>query len=146
MSAAAIGIVYNLYKTYKIDTQHIAQEVAKWLSDRGENVYIFSTHYENNEEFEKDLGATRLKLAIVFGGDGTVLYAARLLAPHGVPLLCINAGSLGFISETALEDLYPSLEKLLSGEYVIQERSMLKIEVLTEHYQPRLIFHNYTKN
>lgn len=141
MSAPAIGIVYNLYKTYKCDTQHIAQEVAQWLSERGENVYIFSNHYESNEAFEEDLGSTRLKMALVFGGDGTVLYAARLLAPHGVPLLCINAGSLGFISETALEDLYPSLEKMLAGEYVIQERTMLKIEVLDENYQSRLVFH-----
>lgn len=141
MTAPAIGIVYNLYKTYKCDTQHIAEEVAQWLSERGENVYIFSKYYNSNEEFEQDTDKVRLKMALVFGGDGTVLYAARLLAPHGIPLLCINAGSLGFISETALEELYPALEKLMAGEYVIQERTMLKIEVLDEHYQSRFISH-----
>lgn len=141
MSPPAIGIVYNLYKSYKCDTQHIAHEVARWLEERGENVFMFSSHYESNAAFEKDTGGVRLKMALVLGGDGTVLYAARLLAPLGIPLLCINAGSLGFISETALEDLYPALEKLLAGEYVIQERNMLKIEVLDEHYQSRFLFH-----
>ena len=141
MQTPAIGIIYNLYKTYRCDTQHIAQEVARWLSERGENVYIFASHYDSNEEFEKDTRDVRLKMALVLGGDGTVLYAARMLAPHGVPLLCINAGSLGFISETTLEDLYPSLEKVLAGEYVLQERSMLQIEVSDENHQPRLLFH-----
>lgn len=141
MPGPAIGIVYNLYKTYKCDTQHIAQEVAQWLTDRGENVHIFSNFYNSNEEFEAETQDVRLKLALVFGGDGTVLYAARLLAPHGVPMLCINAGSLGFIAETALEDLYPALERVLAGEYVIQERAMLQFEVLDENYQRRLLFH-----
>lgn len=141
MAVPAIGIIYNLYKTYRCDTQHIAQEVAQWLAARGENVYVFASHYDSNEAFEKDTSDVRLKMALVLGGDGTVLYAARLLAPHGVPLLCVNAGSLGFISETALEDLYPALERLLAGEYVIQERSMMQIEVLDENYQQRLIFH-----
>ncbi len=141
MPGPAIGIVYNLYKTYKCDTQHIAQEVAQWLTDRGENVHIFSNFYNSNEEFEAETQDVRLKLALVFGGDGTVLYAARLLAPHGVPMLCINAGSLGFIAETALEDLYPALERVLAGEYVIQERAMLQFEVLDENYQQRLLFH-----
>jgi len=141
MSAPAIGIVYNLYKTYKCDTQHIAEEVAQWLTERGENVYVFSSYYDSNEEFEADTEDVRLKMAIVLGGDGTVLYAARLLAPHGIPLHCINAGSLGFISETALDDLYPSLERLLAGEYVIQERAMLQIEILDENYDSKRVFH-----
>lgn len=138
---SAIGIIYNLYKTYRHDAQDIANAVARWLFERGEQVYVFTSHYNTIEEFETDTKDVSLKMVLVFGGDGTVLYATRLLAPFSVPMLCINTGSLGFISEIPLEELYPALDQLLAGRYLIQERNMLHIEILDEHKNSRLNFH-----
>ncbi len=67
--------------------------------------------------------------AIVLGGDGTVLSAFRQLAPCGVPLLTVNTGHMGFLTETYLNQLSQALDKLLVGEYEIEERSMLTVQV-----------------
>lgn len=129
----AVGIIYNLYKTYKKDARTTAEDVAQWLETKGEEVYLFTQHYDNLESFEHDSKGKKLKYCIVFGGDGTVLYAARLLSPYGIPLLCINTGSLGFISEIPLESVYPSLDKILHGHFIVQERSMLRIDIEDEN-------------
>lgn len=68
--------------------------------------------------------AQTCELLIVFGGDGTLLKAARDVAEFGLPLLGINLGRLGFMSEIELED-FESLDKLIAGEYRIEKRMML---------------------
>jgi NAD+ kinase len=63
---------------------------------------------------------------IVLGGDGTLLSVARLLEERDVPILGVNLGSVGFLTETAVADLFPSLEKVLDGQYTVQQRIRLK--------------------
>ena len=70
--------------------------------------------------------------AIVLGGDGTVLSACRQLAPCGIPLLTVNTGHMGFLTETFVNQLPQAIERLESGEYQIEERSMLTVQVLRE--------------
>jgi NAD+ kinase len=70
------------------------------------------------------------ELGIVLGGDGTVLAAARVFARQQVPLLCVNLGSLGFLTEARISDLYPSLEAWVSGTGKIEERTMLNAQLL----------------
>lgn len=70
-----------------------------------------------------------IAFAIVLGGDGTVLSAFRQLAPCGIPLLTVNTGHMGFLTETYLNQLAQALDKLLAGEYEIEERSMLTVKV-----------------
>jgi NAD+ kinase len=70
-----------------------------------------------------------LALALVLGGDGTVLSAARQTAPIGVPILTINTGHLGFLAEAYLKDLERVLEHVVRGEWGIEERSMLVVSV-----------------
>jgi NAD+ kinase len=65
----------------------------------------------------------------VFGGDGTLLYAARLAAGSATPILGINLGSLGFLTEVKLERMKPAFEALLSGNYHLEDRMLLKVEV-----------------
>ena len=70
--------------------------------------------------------------AIVLGGDGTVLSAFRQLAPCGIPLLTVNTGHMGFLTETYVNQLPQALEKLLAGDYTIEERTMLTVQLLRE--------------
>ena len=69
--------------------------------------------------------SSRADLAIVVGGDGTLLASARLMAAHGVPLVGVNLGRLGFLTDIAAKDLLPSMEALLDGQYTEEERMLL---------------------
>ena len=74
--------------------------------------------------------AEQAQLLLVLGGDGTLLAAARVAAPLGIPILPINMGSLGFLTSFQLEDLYPALEETLAGHFSSSERVMLSVELL----------------
>lgn len=74
-----------------------------------------------------------MEFAVVLGGDGTVLSAFRQVAPIGVPLLTVNTGHMGFLTETYLNLLPQALEKVIAGEYEIEERSMLAVRLFREN-------------
>src|SRR5512134_538694 len=69
-------------------------------------------------------------LAIVVGGDGTMLAAARNLARHRVPLAGINQGRVGFMTDIALKDIQSSVGAILDGQYSVEERTLLEAEIL----------------
>ena len=71
----------------------------------------------------------RADLAVALGGDGTMLRAARLLAPHSIPLLGINYGHLGFLSGTDMAGFRRGCRDILRGKFLVAERSMLSVEV-----------------
>ena len=73
--------------------------------------------------------AATAQLLLVLGGDGTLLAAARVAALHGIPILPINMGSLGFLTSFTVEELYPALEVTLAGRYSVSERVMLKVSL-----------------
>ncbi len=75
-----------------------------------------------------DLGA-RADLAIVLGGDGTMLSIARRLAPHDVPLIGINLGRLGFLTDIPLAKMESTLEAMLAGHYQEERRTLLHASV-----------------
>src|SRR5687767_6895316 len=76
--------------------------------------------------------AVTADLALVAGGDGTLLAAARLLGDRQVPILAINYGGLGFLTEVTLQEMYPALERVLEGKFVIDHRMMMDITVAQE--------------
>jgi NAD+ kinase len=75
-----------------------------------------------------DIGA-RADLVVVLGGDGSMLSAARLLAPTGVPLIGVNQGRLGFLTDIALRSMIEQMGRVLAGEYKIEPRTMLDASV-----------------
>lgn len=77
---------------------------------------------------EEDL-ADRADLLVVFGGDGTILRAARLGAPRGIPIVGVNMGGFGFLAELSTDDLPGAVPALLAGRYELDERMMLQAEV-----------------
>jgi len=68
----------------------------------------------------------------VFGGDGTFLYAARMVAERGIPILGINSGRSGFLTEVKLEQMRTAFKGLLDGNYELESRMLLDVEVLKE--------------
>ncbi len=75
---------------------------------------------------------THCDLALVVGGDGTMLGIGRQLAQFGVPLVGINQGRLGFITDIAFEDFQTALEPMLRGEYEEERRWMMQAEVVRD--------------
>jgi NAD+ kinase len=71
-----------------------------------------------------------MQFALVLGGDGTVLAALRQLAPAGIPALAVNTGHMGFLTETFLNNLPTALDAALAGQYQVEERAMLTVQVM----------------
>lgn len=82
-------------------------------------------------------------LMLVLGGDGTFLSVARLVTDGRIPILGINLGGLGFLTEVTLQELFPTLEKVLNGEYTVDERLMLNVHI---HRQGERIAQYYVLN
>ena len=81
------------------------------------------------ETAERSAIGARCDLAIIVGGDGTLLNAARSLADHDVPLLGINLGRLGFLADVSRETMMQSLDAILSGDYRSEDRLMLQARI-----------------
>src|SRR5262249_26209698 len=73
-----------------------------------------------------------LDLVVVLGGDGTLLSAARSTAAIDVPLLGVNLGSLGFLTEVPLQSLYPMLDAISQGRAAVEHRSLLHCELVRD--------------
>lgn len=82
-------------------------------------------HFIRREEFP-----SRVEMVIVLGGDGTLLGVAQMVWRHGIPILGVNFGGLGFLTEISLEELYPVLEQVLQGNFRTNPRDVLRASVL----------------
>lgn len=76
---------------------------------------------------------TRADLAIVLGGDGTMLNIARKLAPFNVPLVGINQGRLGFLTDLSIDTMQQTLGSMLEGQYIMERRMLLCAQVVREN-------------
>ncbi len=105
-----------------------AEAMVDWLHARGVECLVEEELAASSPRLEgcpRDGLPSTVDLLVVLGGDGTLLSAARLLAGSPVPLLGVNAGGLGFLTEITLEELFPVMEQLLRGEVTIIHRGML---------------------
>ena len=105
-----------------------AGELAEWLSRRDLEVFLDGAAAAapgvRAQPFSHE---TECDLVVVLGGDGTLLAVARSLTP-GVPILGVNLGTLGFLTEVGRGDLYPALEQVLEGRFRVEARSLFDVE------------------
>jgi len=123
-----VGIIS---KPRKEDLCEIVPGLTAWLEQRGLTVLYDSETADCLGQADKALSrdeiGRRADLAVVLGGDGTLLAAARALGDHDIPVLAINLGGLGFLTSFPREELYTALEFALSGDYRISERALLDV-------------------
>jgi Predicted sugar kinase len=115
----AFNTVVIFSKPKQPDVARVAGELEVWLRERG----VTATADPPVPV------TTAADLAVVVGGDGTLLAAARALADHQIPILAINHGSLGFLTEVTLEQMYRALDDVLAGRFVTDRRMMMDIAV-----------------
>ncbi len=139
-----VGIIYN-------DIKPIAATAAKELSDRlsarGYKVCtttgiagilgysqpgkpVCHTPVESLVPLEFD---SDMDFAVVFGGDGTVLSAFRQIAPKGIPLLAVNTGHMGFLTEIYLNQLDEAIHQVTGGNFHLEERAMVIVKLYSEN-------------
>src|SRR5580693_8249726 len=109
-------------------------ELLAWLHTHGYEVIVDpeTAKYSNGEEevSRSQMSSRSLDLVVVLGGDGTLLSAARATAAIDVPLLGVNLGSLGFLTEVPLASLYPMLEAIFEGHAAVEQRTLMQCDLL----------------
>jgi NAD+ kinase len=126
-----IGITANLSKN---GAAQVVAEVSDWLKKRNITPLVTENCASaidpdvctvmKGEEIVRNADAF-----IVFGGDGTILRVSHIPGVSQIPILPVNMGSLGFLAEIAIDELYTSLTRVLDGDYQIDERMMLRARI-----------------
>jgi NAD+ kinase len=88
-------------------------------------------------QVESDELAAEVDLMLVLGGDGTMIATARMVGDHEVPVLGVNYGGLGYLAEFRIQELYSALESILSGNYRLDRRVMLAVELRRGEEPPK---------
>ncbi|HHV63045.1 MAG TPA: NAD(+)/NADH kinase [Firmicutes bacterium] len=122
-----IGLIPHLKKREAVRS---AREILDWLGERGVKGLLDPRSAEALGLPELSFGEggdlkKKMDVAVVLGGDGALLYAARMLSPSGLPVLGVNVGHLGFLTEIELTEVYDSLERVINGDYEVEERMMV---------------------
>ena len=132
MSHRTIGIIYKRsFELARIE----AQKLENWLKAKG--LAVFSEEVSggenlNNSQDTPSIFPKDMDSLVVLGGDGTLLGAARRVGQYGIPILGVNIGGLGFLTEIPLKRLYPAVEMMLQGRLEVESRLMLETRVLRD--------------
>ena len=123
-------------KPHKEELNRILPELIAWLRAHGMEPLLDrqgATHTDAAPSADRAaMVAWKPDLVIVLGGDGTLLAAARIFASSGTPILSVNLGYLGFLTEIKLGNLYPTLESWCAGCHDLDERAMLHASLWRE--------------
>jgi NAD+ kinase len=131
-----IGIIA---KRNKPEAANIIYHLVDWFRQKKIEVYIenemahlLGPHASepNVNTVEREAFPSHAEMILVLGGDGTLLSVARLVGDHKVPILGVNLGGLGFLTEIALEELYRVLERVIQGDFTTDERVVLNASVI----------------
>jgi NAD+ kinase len=133
MSDNSIKCVGVIVKPNHSEAWDTACELSAWLGRRGIDLVGKSLSEDEicrvstlpTEEFIE-----KVDLVVVLGGDGTMISAARLLGDTEIPVLGINYGSLGYLTEFRIEEMFPALEQVLAGDFSLDKRITLDVQHL----------------
>ena len=123
-----IGIVAKPgYKGF----EELVRNIFSWLWERGSNVLWLedTPPIPGPEPVDRELFQDRCDMIMVLGGDGTFLAAGKLALRKDIPVLGINLGRLGFLTEITVPELFPALEKIQEGQAVIETRHLLNARI-----------------
>jgi NAD+ kinase len=139
MTVSSIKRVGIVLKPHQPDALNTLCELTIWLAERGISL-LGGPEIERDriahqtgcavQAVEPDKLAANVDLILVLGGDGTMIATARLMGDTEVPVLGINYGGLGYLAEFRIEELYTALESILAGNYRLDKRVMLEVELL----------------
>lgn len=127
-----LGIVAN---PRKYEVHQVLSNTLKWAQKKEIPLYIYSETCEEADLEDSNVvhrtssdeaSIQEADVILVMGGDGTILYTARISKDLGKPILGINSGRLGFMANTQNEDLEMALDSLLSGDYTLDKRTLLE--------------------
>ena len=125
-----IGVIAKTQRTYPVEE---VVDLIKWLKENKLDVFYdkdtANTIGLKSEQSRLDI-ISIVDTLIVLGGDGTFLSVARLVAGKAVPIMGVNMGSLGFLTEITWEEIYSVLKKVLEGNFETEERLLLDVKVL----------------
>ncbi len=124
-----IAILSNVIKSNPTEAARaflsvIGDECEVFIAKELKGIIPAKEYYGDEELFKK------VDVAVVFGGDGTTLTAARRAAPYRVPVLSINTGHLGFLATVSAQDAKKAAECLLKNNLTLSERIMLNVRVV----------------
>jgi len=129
----AVNIARSLvewFQTQKMEV-YVEEEMGNLLFTSGSSLRVdppLSDSYINS--VERSEIPNHVEMIIVLGGDGTLLSVARLVRDYEVPILGVNLGGLGFLTEITLEELYRVLERVIQGDFITDERVVLNAAVI----------------
>lgn len=106
----------------------ITKKLSNWLKERGVEVYVekeLGKKIRHPNSIDRREIPKLVDVILVFGGDGTFLGVAREACKYGTPILGINLGGLGFLTEVTVDELYPMMERIIDGDYEVEDRQML---------------------
>ena len=124
-----IGIIG---KTNQKQTFDLTRDLCEWLSEKGAEVYVeeaLGKELKNEKSASREDIPGLVDVILVFGGDGTFLGVARDACKHGTPILGVNLGGLGFLTEITVDEIYAISERILTGDYEIENRKMLRASI-----------------
>lgn len=134
MDTVSVGVIYkHRFEPAKRE----AEKLVEWLKSKGFNAFSEEMRPKRQKDEEQDDSSTLLpvndlKWITVLGGDGTLLGASRKYGRHGIPILGVNLGGLGFLTCTPLKRLYSSIEMVLNNNLEIEQRIMLETKILRD--------------
>lgn len=138
MAPASIKRIGVVVKPHQPDALETLCRITEWLNERG--IKLVGLPEIERERIEHQTGcavevvsetemARQVDLMLVLGGDGTMIATARMVADTEVPVMGVNYGGLGYLAEFPIEELFPALGSILAGEYKVQQRVMLSVEL-----------------